>query len=147
MPFGLTNSPATFMTVIDEAFRPLLDKCVIIYINDILVYSPNPKEHEKHLRQVLEVLRKNQLYGKIEKCDFFKDSIEYLGHIVSADGIKTDPSKVETICNWLRPTNLKEIQLFLGMCNYYHCFIMNYSTIALPLTDLTHKDIPFKWLP
>ena len=147
MPFGLTNSPATFMMVIDNAFRPLLDKNVIIYIDNILVYSPNPEKHQKDLRQVFEILRQNKLFGKIEKCDFFQDSIEYLGHTISAQGIETDLKKVDTICNWPKPTNIKEIQSFLGMCNYYHRFITGYSTIALPLTELTHKDIPFDWTP
>src|SRR3954462_2691510 len=145
MPFGLTNSPATFMTVMQDVFRPFLDKFVVIYIDDLLVFSKDRKEHESHLRQVFEVLRQNKLYGKIEKCTFFQEAVEYLGHIISPKGIATDPAKVEAIQSWPTPKNLKEVQSFLGLCNYYHRFVPSYSRIATPLTALTHKDAPFQW--
>ena len=119
MPFGLTNSPATFMTVMQDIFRPFLDKFIIIYIDDLLIFSKNHKEHEQHLRQVFETLRQNKLYGKISKCAFFQESVEYLGHIISSKGIATDPEKVKAVQEWPTPTNLKDVQSFLGLCNYY----------------------------
>jgi reverse transcriptase-like protein len=145
MPFGLTNAPATFQALVQDVLRPLLDIAVIVYIDDILIYSKNDQDHTKHVRQVLELLRQHKLYGTIAKCEFFKKSVEYLGHVISADGIATDPKKVETVQNWPIPTNLKDIQSFLGLCNYYRRFIQDYSKIAAPLTDLTHKDTPFTW--
>ena len=96
-----------------------MDRCVIVYIDDILIYSKNDQEHQQHIRQVLEILRANKLYGKISKCEFFKEAVEYLGHIISPAGIATDPKKVETMKQWPIPTNLKELQSFLGLCNYY----------------------------
>jgi Reverse transcriptase (RNA-dependent DNA polymerase)/RNase H-like domain found in reverse transcriptase len=145
MPFGLTNAPATFQALVQDILRPLLDKSVIVYIDDILIYSKNEEEHQRHIRQVLEILRKHQLYGKINKCEFFKNSVEYLGHIISATGIATDPKKVDTIKDWPEPRNLKELQSFLGLCNYYRHFVAQYSKIAAPLTDLTQKDIRYQW--
>src|SRR5436305_1153815 len=116
-----------------------------MYIDDILIYSQNEQDHTQHLKQVLNLLRQHQLYGKISKCEFFKEAVEYLRHIISANGITTDPKKVEVVKNWSPPKNLKELQSFLGLCNYYCWFIMDYSRIATPLTDLTHKDIPYHW--
>src|SRR3954470_2239142 len=145
MPFGLTNAPATFQALVQDILRPLLDKCVIVYIDDILVYSKNDANHQEHLRQVLALLRKHQLYGKTTKCEFFKTAVEYLGHVISAQGIATDPKKVETIKAWPAPTNLKELQSFLSMCNYYRRFVLHYSAVATPLTNLTHKDVPYLW--
>ena len=119
MPFGLTNAPATFQALVQDVLRPLLDRCVIVYIDDILIYSHNEQEHAEHLQQVLQLLRQHQLYGKISKCEFFKKSVEYLGHIISSNGISTDPKKVEAVKNWPQPKNLKDLQSFLGLCNYY----------------------------
>jgi hypothetical protein len=145
MPFGLTNAPATFQALVQEVLWPLLDISVIVYIDNILIYSTSNAEHTHHIRQVLELLRKHKLYGTIAKCEFFKDAVEYLGHIISAKGIATDPKKVEIIKTWPQPTNLKELQSFLGLCNYYRCFVADYSRIAAPLTDLTHKDTLYQW--
>src|SRR3954462_4413005 len=145
MPFGLTNAPTTFQALVQDILCPLLDKCIIVYIDDILVYSKNDTDHQEHLRQVLALLRKHQLYGKTTKCEFFKTTVEYLGHVISVQGITTDPKKVETIKAWPAPTNLKELQSFLGMCNYYRRFVPHYSAVATPLTDLTHKDVPYTW--
>jgi len=97
MPFGLTNAPATFQALVQDVLRPFLDKFVIVYIDDILIYSQNDQEHQEHLRQVLELLRQHKLYGKVTKCEFFKESVEYLGHIISAKGIATDPKKINSI--------------------------------------------------
>ncbi|TMC24502.1 MAG: hypothetical protein E6J34_00380, partial [Chloroflexi bacterium] len=145
MPFGLTNAPATFQALVQDVLRPLLDVSVIVYIDDILIYSQNDADHSYHIRQVLELLRQHKLYGTIAKCEFFKDSVEYLGHIILAQGIATDPKKVEIIRTWPQPTNLKELQSFLGLCNYYRRFVADYSKIAAPLTDLTHKDTTYQW--
>ena len=145
MPFGLTNAPATFQALVQDVLRPLLDISVIVYIDDILIYSQNDQDHAHHVRQVLELLRQHKLYGTMAKCEFFKDSVEYLGHVISAQGIATDPKKVEAIREWPTPANLKELQSFLGLCNYYRRFIQDYSKIATPLTNLTHKDTPFTW--
>src|SRR3954447_21463224 len=147
MPFRLTNAPATFQALVQDVLRPLLDKCVIVYIDDILIYSQDEQEHAEHLRQVLHLLRQHQLYGKISKCEFFKKSVEYLGHIISSDGISTDPKKVEVVKKWPQPKNLKDLQSFLGLCNYYRRFILDYSQVAAPLTDLTHKDVTYTWSP
>ena len=145
MPFGLTNAPATFQALVQDILKPLLDVCVIVYIDDILIYSQNEEEHKQHIHQVLEILRKHKMYGNMAKCEFFKESVEYLGHVISSKGISTDPKKVESIKHWPVPANLKEMQSFLGLCNYYRRFIESYSKIAAPLTDLTHKDVPFIW--
>src|SRR5436305_13666282 len=123
MPFGLTNAPVTFQALVQDVLHPLLDRCVVMYIDNILIYSQNEQDHTQHLQQVLDLLRQYQLYGKISKCDFFKEAMEYLRHMISADGITTDPKKVEAIKNWSPPKNLKEVQSFLGLCNYYHQFI------------------------
>ena len=145
MPFGLTNAPATFQAMVQDILRPLLDICVVVYIDDILIYSQTEQDHAKHIRQVFEILRSHKLYGKMSKCEFFKESVDYLGHVISSQGIATDPQKVASIKNWPQPTTLKEMQSFLGLCNYYRRFIADYSRIAAPLTDLTHKDTPFHW--
>ena len=147
MPFGLTNAPATFQALVQEVLHPFLDKFVVVYIDDILIYSQNDQEHHQHLHQVLELLQQHKLYGKITKCEFFKNSVEYLGHIISSKGIGTDPKKIESIQTWPQPINIKQLQSFLGLCNYYRCFILDYSKIAAPLTDLTHKDTPYTWTP
>src|SRR5436305_14778648 len=145
MPFGLTNAAATFLALVQDVLCPLLDQCLVIYIDDILIYSQNEQDHTQHLQQVLDLLRQHQLYRKISKCEFFKEAVEYLGHIISTNGIATDPKKVEVVKNWPPPKNLKELQSFLGLCNYYHRFILDYSRIATPLTNLTHKDAPYHW--
>src|SRR4051812_7791041 len=145
MPFGLTNAPATFQALMQEVLRPFLDIFVIVYIDDILIYSKNEQEHTEHLQQVLQALRQQKLYGTMTKCKFFKESVEYLGHVISKEGIATDPKKVEIIKTWPKLNNLKELQSFLGLCNYYRQFIADYSKISSPLTDLTHKNTPFHW--
>ena len=145
LPFGLTNAPATFMNLMNDVFRPLLNKCVVVYLDDILVYSKNLEEHHEQLRQVLDLLRKHKLYAKISKCDFAKTSVEFLGHVVSADGLAVDPHKIETIRSWTPPTNLKQLQSFLGLANYYRTFIKGFSKIAAPMTHLLSKDNPYVW--
>ena len=140
MPFGLTNAPATFQTLMNDIFRDLLDVCVIVYLDDILVYSKSKEEHEQHLQQVLQRLKDNQLYAKLSKCTFFTNSIEYLGHIVNNEGLRPNPQLVQALVDFPRPKTLKELQSFLGLANYYRKFIANFSHIALPLTDATRNN-------
>src|SRR5204862_5748294 len=139
MPFGLTNAPATFQTLMNDIFRDLLDVCVIVYLDDILVYSKSKEEHEQHLRQVLQRLKDNHLYAKLSKCTFFANSIEYLGHIVDGEGLRPNPRLVQALMDFPRPKSLKELQSFLGLANYYRKFITNFCRIALPLTDATQN--------
>ncbi|XP_052623591.1 uncharacterized protein LOC128128868, partial [Lactuca sativa] len=145
MPFGLTNAPAAFMDLMNRICRPFLDNFVIVFIDDILVYSRSKEEHGQHLRQVLETLRSEKLYAKLSKCEFWLRSVNFLGHVVSQDGIHVDPSKVKAVEGWATPTTPTEIRQFLGLAGYYRRFIQNFSKIAKPLTLLTQKSVPFKW--
>ena len=139
MPFGLTNAPATFQTLMNDIFRDLLDICVVVYLDDILVYSRNAEEHEQHLRQVLQRLKEHQLYARPSKCTLFASSIEYLGHIIDGNGMRPNPRLVQAITEFPRPKTLKELQSFLGLANYYRKYIANFSQVALPLTDATRN--------
>lgn len=145
LPFGLTNAPATFMRLMNDVFRPLLDKCVIVYLDDILVYSRTPEEHVHHLRQVLGLLRQHKLFAKLSKCAFYLPEVNFLGHIVGEDGIKTDPCKIKAIAEWKTPTNVHEVRSFHGLASYYRKFIKDFSTIAAPLTALTGSRSKFQW--
>src|SRR5436190_2305932 len=140
MPFGLTNAPATFQTLMNDIFHDLLDICVIVYLDDILIYSKNKEEHEQQLRQVLQRLKDHQLYAKLSKCTFFSSSIEYLGHIADSNGLRPNPRLVQAVKDFPQPKTLKELQSFLGLANYYRKFISNFSRIALPLTNSTQKS-------
>ncbi|KAL8110230.1 hypothetical protein AgCh_026082 [Apium graveolens] len=122
-----------------------MDKFVIVFIDDILVYSKSEEVHEEHLRVVLEILGNNKLYAKYKKCEFWLDQVAFLGHIVSADGIKVDPAKVKDITNWPRPSTVTEVRSFLGLAGYYRRFVEGFSTIAMPLTQLTRKSNKFIW--
>ena len=130
MPFGLTNAPASFMDLMNRIFRPYLDQFVIVFIDDILIYSGSGEEHAKHLRIILQTLRKHRLYAKLNKCQFWLDSVTFLGHIVSAEGVSVDPKKVEAILNWKPPTSVTEIRSFLGLAGYYRKFVEGFSKIA-----------------
>jgi len=150
MPFGLTNAPATFQTLMNDIFRDMLDICVIVYMDDILVYSKTPEEHEQHLRRVLQRLREHQLYAKPSKCTLFTDTIEYLGHLITPEGIKPNPALVEAIVKYPRPETLKSMQSFLGMTNYYRKFVKDYSKRAIPLTQALQNasnSRPIIWNP
>ena len=145
MPFGLTNAPAAFMDLMNRIFKPYLDQFVIVFIDDILIYSGSEEEHAEHLRIVLQILREHRLYAKLSKCQFWLDSVAFLGHIVSAEGVSVDPQKVEAILNWKPPTSVTEIRSFLGLAGYYRKFVEGFSKIAAPLTRLTRKEEPFLW--
>jgi len=134
--FGLTNAPATFQRAMNAVFRKYIGKFVLVYLDDILVMSRTPEEHEKHLRIVLETLRKHQLKAKLSKCEFNKPELHFLGHIVGKDGIAVDPSKIAVIERWPLPRSLKELQSFLGLVNYFRKFVEHFSTVVAPLTAL-----------
>ena len=145
MPFGLTNAPATFMDLINRVFRPYLDQFVVVFIDDILVYSNDEQEHEQHLNIVLQTLREKKLYAKLSKCDFWLKEISFLGHIVSAEGIRVDPVKIGAVVNWKPPRNVTEVRSFLGLAGYYRRFVKGFSVIASLLTKLLRKGVMFEW--
>ncbi|GJS31965.1 putative reverse transcriptase domain-containing protein [Tanacetum coccineum] len=145
MPFGLTNAPAVFMDLMNRVFLEFLDKFVIVFIDDILVFSKSKEEHEEHLRTVLQILRQEKLYAKFSKCEFWLSKVAFLGHIVSAEGITMDPAKVEAITKWPRPTSVTEVRSFLGLAGYYRRFVEGFSRLALPLTKLMRKGEKFVW--
>ena len=145
MPFGLTNAHAAFMDLMNRVFKPYLDQFVVVFIDDILVYSRSGEEHEHHLSIVLRTLRDKQLYAKLKKCEFCLDKVSFLRHVVTKDGISVDPGKVDVVANWRKPSIVTEIQSFLGLAGYYRRFIEGFSKIALPLTKLTQKGVKVKW--
>jgi hypothetical protein len=140
MPFGLTNAHAYFMNLMNKVFIEELDKFVVIYIDDILVYSQSAEEHGQHLRIVLGKLRDHQLYTKFSKCEFWLQKVSFLGHILTAKGVAVDPEKVIEVANWKRPAFVIEISSFLGLAGYYRRFIEGFSKIARPMTTLLQKD-------
>nr|GEY23778.1 putative reverse transcriptase domain-containing protein [Tanacetum cinerariifolium] len=145
MPFGLTNAHAVFMDIMNRVCKPYLDKFVIVFIDDILIYSHNKEEHANHLRIILELLRKEKLYAKFSKCDFWIRTVQFLGHLIDNQGLHVDPAKIEAVKNWASPTTPTEIRQFLGLTGYYHRFIKDFSKIAKSLTILTQKDKKFAW--
>ncbi|GJT81530.1 putative reverse transcriptase domain-containing protein [Tanacetum coccineum] len=145
MPFGLTNAPAIFMDLMNRVCKPYLDKFVIVFIDDILIYSKSEEEHEVHLKTILDLLEKEKLYAKFSKCEFWLKEVQFLGHVVNRDGIHVDPSKVESVKNWKTPESSTEIRSFLGLAGYYRRFIENFSKIAKPLTLLTQKNKTYVW--
>ena len=145
MPFGLTNASAAFMDLMNRVSSPYLDKFVIVFIDDILVYSGSPEEHAEHLRIVLQILRERQLYAKFSKCQFWLDKVAFLGHVILEEGISVDPQKIEAIVNWKRPMNVSKVCSFLGLAGYYRKFVKGFSKIANPLTNILKKDQKFEW--
>nr|GEZ99298.1 putative reverse transcriptase domain-containing protein [Tanacetum cinerariifolium] len=139
MPFGLTNAPAVFIDLMNRVCKPYLDKFVIVFIDDILIYSKNEKEHEEHLKAILELLEKEELYAKFSKCEFWIPKVQFLGHVINSQGIYVDPAKIESVKDWASPKSPTEIRQFLGLTRYYRRFIEGFSKIAKPMTKLTQK--------
>jgi hypothetical protein len=145
MPFGLTCAPATFQSAMNNIFASIIRKFVLVFVDDILIYSSDLAQHVDHLQQVFSILKENHLFVKRSKCSFAQTSLEYLGHIVSASGVSTDPAKITAVQNWPQPTNVKQLKGFLGLAGYYRKFIRNFSVISRPLSDLLKKNVPFVW--
>jgi hypothetical protein len=143
MSFGLTNAPVHFMYLMNSVFMPELDKFMVVFIDDILVYSENEEDHAEHLRIVLTRLREHQLYAKFSKCEFWLREVPFLGHVLSDGGIMVNPTKVQEVLDWKAPISVHEVRSFLGLASYYCRFISDFSKIAKPMTRLLQKDTRF----
>jgi hypothetical protein len=137
MPFELTNAPSVFMDLMNRVFHEYLDSFVVVFIEDIVVYSTNHVEHEVHLKTVTEKLGEKKLFAKLKKCEFWLEEVSFLGHVASKNGLTVDPAKVQAVVEWERPTSLREIRSFLGLASYYRRFIEGFSSLSGPLTTLT----------
>ena len=144
MPFGLTNTPATFCTMMNQVLRDFIDQFVVVYLDDIVIYSNTLQDHLRHLRLVLTRLREHELYAKPSKCLFAQQRIDFLGHIIEPGRIRMDPKKIKAITEWKAPCTVTELRSFLGLANYYRHFVKNYSRIAQPLMDLLKKEKAWK---
>lgn len=147
MPMGLSEAPSTFMRLMNHVFRPYIGIFVVVYFDDILVFSKSIMEHVTHVHTVLQTLRKERLYANMEKCLFVVDKLVFLGFVVSSKGVHVDESKINAIKTWPQPTNLHQVRSFLGLAGFYHCFVKDFSTIASPLHALSKKNVPFVWGP
>lgn len=145
LSFGLTNAPATFQAAMNNMLRPHLNKFVVVYIDDILIYSKDRSQHIKHVQQVLDLLREHKYHIKLKKCEFEKSEVKFLGHIIGAEGVKVDPAKVAVIRDWKQPTNVHGVRSFVGLATYFRKFIEKFSKMVMALTHLTKKDVPFIW--
>ncbi|KAI3472583.1 hypothetical protein Pfo_031315, partial [Paulownia fortunei] len=146
MPFDLTNAPTAFMDLMNRVFKQYLDKFVIVFIDNILIYSRDKEEHKKYLKIVLQVLKEKQLYAKFKKCEFWLQQVVFLCHVVSKDGISVDPSKVEVVIKWPTLTNISKVRSSFGLAGYYQRFIQEFSKIATPMKMLTRKNVKFLWI-
>jgi hypothetical protein len=145
MSFGLTNAQAYFMYLMNKVFMEYLDRFIVVFIDDTLVFSKMMEEHEEHLRFLLEKLRSNQLYAKFSKCEFWLTGVAFLGHAISVGGVSVDPGKVKDVLNWMPPTTVSEIWSFLGLVGYYRRFIKDFSKRAKPMMKLLEKNKAFEW--
>jgi len=145
MSFRVTNAPAIFMDYMNKMFRPYLDQFVVVFIDDILIYSESRDEHSEHLRVVLGILREHKLYGKLSKHEFWLEEVQFLGHVISAQGIAVDPTKIEAVVKWETPQTVTEVRSLLGLVGYYRRFVEGFSKMVSPLTQLTRKNQPFSW--
>nr|GEW42001.1 putative reverse transcriptase domain-containing protein [Tanacetum cinerariifolium] len=145
MPFGLTNAPAVFMDLMNRVCKPYLDKFIIVFIDDIMIYSKNKQEHKEHLKLILKLLKKEQLYAKFSNCEFWIPKVQFLGHIIDSQGIHVDPTKIESVKDWASPKTATEIRQFLGLAGFYRRFIEGFSKIARSMTKLTQKKVKFDW--
>jgi hypothetical protein len=147
MPFGLTNAPATFQSVMNDVFRPHLRDFVVVYLDDILIYSKTEEEHQKHVQIVLDLLRKEKFYACLDKSTFAQQECKFLGRIISKDGVKVDPRKIEAVRDWPIPKDQHQVRSFLGLANYFRRFIQGFSTLAAPLSALTRAKATYEWTP
>jgi len=145
LPFGLTNAPAYFMDLMNRVFHPYLDKFVVVFIDDILIYSKSREEHADHLHTILNTLAEHKLFAKFKKCDFWMEKVHFLDHVISKEGMSVDPTMVTVVVDWPRPTNVSEVRSFLGMAGYYRRFVKDFSKVASPLTQLLCMDDKFDW--
>ena len=145
IPFGLTNASEAFMDLMNRVFRLYVDQFVVVFIDDILVYSQDQENHDAHLRVVLETLIKEQLYAKLSRCEFWLTEVSFLRHIVSKEGIRVDPRKIEVVIEWKPPRNVTEIRSFLGQAGYYKRFVKGFSMISAPMTRLLQKNVKYEW--
>ena len=145
MPFELTNAQAAFMDLMNRVFRLYVDHFVVVFIDDILVYSKDQESHDTHLRVVLEALRIEQLYEKLSKSEFWKNEVSFLRHIVSKEGIRVDSKKIEVAVEWKPPRNVTEVRSFLGLAGYYRRFVKGFSMTAAPMTRLLQKNVKYEW--
>jgi hypothetical protein len=145
MSFGLTNALVYFMYLMNKVFMEYLDKCVVVFIDHILIFSKIEEEHETHLRLVLEKLRAHQLYAKFSKCKFWLTKVAFLGHVISAGVVSMDPSKVKDVLDWMPPMNVVEVRSFLGLAGYYRRFIKDFSKITKPMIKLLEKNKDLNW--
>jgi len=144
MPFGLTNAPSTFIRLINQVLKPLLGEFVVVYFDDILVYSKSEEEHANHLHQVLSILAQEEVYGNLEKCHFFTSQVIFLGYVVSAQGIHVDESKVQAIQDWPVPTSIQQVRSFHGLASFYRRFVRDFSTIVALMIEVL-KAKRFEW--
>ena len=145
LPMGLRNSPGTFMDLMNTVFNKQLDKFVLVFLDDIVIFSNSLEEHKQHLEEVLTILKEQKLYAKISKCNLVRQEIEFLGYLVGNEGLRADPRKIQTVTDWPVPQDITDIRSFLGCAGFYRKFIKDFATIALPLTNLTGKYVKFKW--
>jgi len=145
MPFGLTNAPITFMRLMNHVFKDFHGKFIVVYFDDILIFSQNLDEHLEHLKQVFEVLRNQRLFANLKKCTFCVDHVVFLGFVVSSKGVEVDDEKIKAIKEWPKPNSVTEVRSFHGLASFYRRFVRDFSTIAAPLTEVIKKDKVFTW--